>query len=33
MLVVLCSEVHKNGTMAMVGIGIGIRLGWYWYQT
>ena len=33
MLVVLCSEVHKNGAMAMIGIGISIRLDWYRYQT
>jgi len=33
MLIVLCSEVHKNGAMAMVGIGNSIRLGWQRYQT
>lgn len=33
MLVVLCSEVHKNGAMAMVGIGISIRSDWQRYQT
>lgn len=33
MLVVLCSKVHKNGAMAMVGIGISIRLDRHRYQT